>query len=340
MTSAAAESVSSSGTRLPRVRARLVVAIAACAALVICAGTVVIWAPWRSIQPTQSIRYLGVYEPDAPGSYAGLDRFAQSVGRQPNLVTYYSHWLDPFQAGFAAAAAKHGAITLVQIAPKDVALGRVAAGQFDPYLRSYAMAVKDYGKQVILSFGHEMNGDWYTWGYKHTSPAAFVAAWRHIVTVFRAVGATNATWLWTVNIIGNEGPKTADPAPWWPGNSYVDWVGIDGYYYTSSQDFADIFGPTIVEVRTLTHDPIIIAETGASISSGQSAKVTDLFAGIQTYGLLGFVWFNADDTTQNLDWRLTSRSVLAVFSRDAKAFMRPLAMPGSTGSSSSDSASP
>ena len=46
-----------------------------------------------------------------------------------------------------------------------------------------------------------MNGTWYSWGYQHTSPAAFVAAWRHIVTVFRAVGAWNVTWLWTVNVI-------------------------------------------------------------------------------------------------------------------------------------------
>ena len=121
---------------------------------------------------------------------------------------------------------------------------------------------------------------------------------------------------------------------------YVNWVGIDGYYYTSSQTFADIFGPTIVEVRTLTHDPVIVAETGASASSGQSAKITDLFAGIQTYGLLGFVWFNADDTAQGLDWRLASRSVLNVFSRDAKVFMRPMAMSGSARYSPSGSARP
>ena len=46
-----------------------------------------------------------------------------------------------------------------------------------------------------------MNGTWYSWGYRHTSPAVFVAAWRHIVTVFRAAGARNVTWLWTINII-------------------------------------------------------------------------------------------------------------------------------------------
>ena len=57
------------------------------------------------------------------------------------------------------------------------------------------------GRAVIIGFGHEMNGYWYSWGYRHTSPAVFVAAWRHIVTVFRQQGADNVTWLWTVNII-------------------------------------------------------------------------------------------------------------------------------------------
>ena len=43
---------------------------------------------------------------------------------------------------------------------------------------------------VILSFGHETNGNWYSWAYRHASQqAAFVAAWRHIVSVFRTIGA-------------------------------------------------------------------------------------------------------------------------------------------------------
>ena len=31
----------------------------------------------------QPIRYLGVYEPGVPKSYAGIEQFAQAVGRQP-----------------------------------------------------------------------------------------------------------------------------------------------------------------------------------------------------------------------------------------------------------------
>jgi Glycosyl hydrolase family 26 len=305
--------------------------LVSCAAVLISAVAVMAWAPWRSVHPTQPVRYLGVAESDAPYSYAEFDQFAQRIGRQPNLVVYYSRWLDPFQVSFATSAAEHGATTLVQLAPRNVSLASIADGQFDSYLRSYAAAVKVFGRQVILSFGHEMNGPWYSWGYGHTSPKVFVAAWRHIVTVFRTAGASNVTWLWTVNIFTMRNPSIANPASWWPGNSYVNWVGIDGYYFTNSQNFAQVFGSTIVGVRILTSDPIIISETGALPTYDQSAKVTDLFNGVRSYDLLGFVWFDIKDTTLNLDWRLSSRAA-TTYRQDAKAFMEPPATSESIGS--------
>ena len=204
------------------------------------------------VHPTRSISYLGVYQPDAPNSYSAIDRFAQAIGRQPNIVPYYSHWGVPFDVNFATTAAQHRAETLVQIAPRNVSLASIASGHYDTYLRSYALAVKAFGAQVILSFGHEMNGYWYSWSLGHTPAAVFVAAWRHIVDVFRELGVRNATWLWTVNVVG---PRTPGPARWWPGSSYVNWVGIDGYYRNSSSGFASVFGPTIVDVRELTSDP-------------------------------------------------------------------------------------
>jgi mannan endo-1,4-beta-mannosidase len=259
--------------------------------------------------------YIGLYRRAAPASYAGVTAFTATTGIKPRLVSYYSGWFEPFQAGFATTAARHGAVPLVQINPTGVSLPKIASGQYDTYLRSYAAAVRSYRHPVILSFGHEMNGDWYSWGYRHASPAAFVAAWRHIVTLFRAQGARNVTWLWTVNTIHARG-GIPGPAPWWPGSSYVTWVGIDGYYYTPSERFAPLFGPTIVAVRALTGDPILIAETGAAPAAGQAAKIADLFAGIRTYGLLGFLWF---DAIGHRDWRLNSPTAIAAFRREAKA---------------------
>jgi mannan endo-1,4-beta-mannosidase len=335
--------------RQARVRKRFglmtYVALAIGAAIFIRAAVVVIdvlQPPSDPVHPTQSVSYLGVYEPDAPGSYTGIDQFAQAIGRQPNLVAYYSHWLVPFDVHFATAAAKHGAVTLVQIAPRNVSLASIASGRYDAYLRSYALAVKAFNAPVILSFGHEMNGHWYSWGFQHTPATQFVAAWRHIVTIFRELGTRNVTWLWTVNIVG---PSIPGPGSWWPGSSYVNWVGIDGYYRSPSEGFASVFGPTIVDVRELTSDPILIAETAAEPSEDQPVKIADLFAGVHTFGLLGFVWFDDDDFSLSVPgeiqyWRLSSPAALAAFRRDAKAWMKPFAnsAPGqlhpSSGSSS------
>jgi len=288
------------------------------------AAAIVAIKPWATnpFHPTKTVRYLGVYEPDAPHTYERIDQFAQAIGRQPNLVSYYSSWRERFQAGFATSASKHGAVTVVQIDPKNISLATIAAGQYDTYLRHYASEVKAFRGQVILSFGHEMNGNWYSWANLHSSAGDFVAAWRHLVRVFRAVGARNATWLWTVNVI-DPNNSIPDPAPWWPGGSYVNWVGIDGYYYLSSQSFAQVFGPTIIAVLKLTHDPIIIAETGVAPDAGQQAKVDDLFAGIRSYGLAGFMWF--DQNTQGRNWRISDPGAFAAFRHNAKEFVRPAA---------------
>ncbi len=236
---------------------------------------------------------------------------------------YYSGWYEPFQVDFATKAANDGAAPLVQMDPENISVADIAAGRYDAYLSSYAEAVRAYRHPVIISFGHEMNGSWYSWGYTHTRPKAFVAAWRHVVTIFRTLGAKNVTWLWTVNIINDtRRGKIPPPAAWWPGSKYVTWVGIDGYYLKPTWQFAPLFGPTITAVRRLTGAPILIAETGAIPAAGQPAKISNLFNGVRLYGLLGFVWFN---TTNSVGQRfgIESSAAITAFGQGAKSYTRP-----------------
>jgi mannan endo-1,4-beta-mannosidase len=269
--------------------------------------------------PAKAATYLGVFEPTAPQSYGEVGRFAKAIGREPNMALYFSGWLVPFKIRFADAALANGAVPLIQMNPERVPLAEIASGRYDRYLRSYAATVRSYGHAVIIGFGHEMNGWWFSWGHRHASPRSFVAAWRHIVDIFRQQGADNVTWLWTVNIIDTARGILA-PAPWWPGSSYVTWVGIDGYYRMPSWTFASLFGPTIRAVRSLTLDPILISETGVALSAGQASKIDNMFKSIHTYGLLGFVWFDANGDRQ---WRLTGPAAFAAFRRGAATFDRP-----------------
>jgi mannan endo-1,4-beta-mannosidase len=305
----------------PRVRRRTAiwVGVVTCVALLIgvLVPSLLLGRSAQSPAATRPIPYLGVYERNAPDSYAGVAAFTSATGVQPDLLMYYSAWMEPFNTQFALTAAAHGAAPLVQINPTGVSLAEIAAGKYDTYLTSYADTVRSYVHPVILSFGHEMNGHWYSWGYRGTTPAVFVAAWRHIVTLFRQQGASNVIWLWTVNIVAPSG-GIPYPRPWWPGNEYVNWVGIDGYYYNSSLTFVPLFGPTIAAVRELTSDPILIAETAAPPAI-QPEKIQDLFAGIHLYGLLGFVWFNAVDKQ---DWRLRSPAAIHALRSGATGHLR------------------
>jgi hypothetical protein len=275
--------------------------------------------------PANPGSYLGAFVRGVPESYAPIESLAAATGIQPNIALYYSGWHEIFQTAFAIQATTHGAVPFIQIDPSSISLPAIVAGVYDTYLETFATDVASYGAQtgrgVVIGFGHEMNGYWYSWGNGHASPAVFVAAWRHIVDVFRQQGADDVTWLWTVNIIDTPG-GIPSPDAWWPGNSYVTWVGIDGYYYKPSWRFASLFGPTIRAVRALTHTPIpvLIAETGAAPAAGKAAKITDLFAGVRSYGLLGFVWFDADGVK---DWRLNGAAAIAAFHRAAKTYERP-----------------
>jgi hypothetical protein len=259
--------------------------------------------------------YLGTFEPEAPPGYGTVASFGQMAGRQPNIVGYYSGWTQPFDMAFARTLQAHGVVPFVQIDPTATSINGIANGTYDDYLTSYADSVRNFRTAVIIGFGHEMNATWYPWGYTHVSAATFVAAWRHIVTLFRKEGAQNVTWLWTLQA---DQPGTGSIASWWPGASYVSWVGIDGYYIRPADSFASVFGTTITQVRAFTSKPVLLSETAVGPAVGpaadQIAKIQDLFHGMAKYKTLGLVWF---DKTQHgsifhQDWRLADKPLAQI----------------------------
>jgi mannan endo-1,4-beta-mannosidase len=275
--------------------------------------------------PIRAASYLGAFAKGVPESFTPMKSFASATGAHPNVALYYSSWYEKFKSVFAMQAKKNSAVPFIQIDPVGVKFAAIVGGVYDKYLETFATDVAGYGARtgqgVIIGFGHEMNGSWFPWGNGHVAPSLFIAAWRHIVNVFRQQGADDVTWLWTVNIIDMRN-KIPSPAAWWPGSSYVTWIGIDGYYLKPSWNFSSLFGPTIKAVHALSTVPIpiLISETGASPAVGQPAKIDNLFAGVHRYGLLGFVWFDGKGTQ---DWRLRSPAAFAAFRRGAKTFNEP-----------------
>ena len=253
--------------------------------------------------PPSLASYLGVFEPGAPPAYDPVADFAAVVGRKPNLLGFYSGWTEPFDTSFAQTLHRNGVIPFVQIDPTDASIAAIANGTYDDYLRTYADSVRGFDHNVVIGFGHEMNAPWYSWGYRHVTPTTFVAAWRHIVTLFRDEGADNVTWVWTVQA---DEPGTRPITSWWPGAQYVTWVGIDGYYYRPTDTFGSVFGQTIDQVKAFTSKPVLLSETAVGPHAGQIVKILDLFQGMVAYKTLGLVWFDVAQHSgiDRQDWRL------------------------------------
>jgi mannan endo-1,4-beta-mannosidase len=257
----------------------------------------------RATLPATPLHYLGVYEAGVPDSYAPVQDFYADVGIDPNIALYYSSWFEKFNSGFAEQAYDAGATPAVQIEPFGVSMAGIAAGKYDNYLERYATQVVDYGHPVVIGFAHEPDGDWYPWGAGSVAPGTWIAAWRHVVDVFRNAGAYNVIWLWTVNA---EGPEADMVESWWPGPGYVSWIGIDGYFYRPGDTFSKVFGPVLSMVSGLGK-PVLISETAVGPGTGnQTGGIANLFAGLRQNRLLGLIWFDMDQDGGELsqDWRL------------------------------------
>ncbi len=118
---------------------------------------------------------------------------------------------------------------------------------------------------MILRLCHEFNGTWNGYGASKETAAAFVAAWHHIVNLFRTAGADNALWCWCPNIWGSA--ATVNPTDWYPCDDYVDLIGLDGYMTvktTTVQQPADLFLGNYQALRELTDKPFMLAEVGCA----------------------------------------------------------------------------
>jgi len=246
-------------------------------------------------------KYFGVALDKAPHSMAPVDDYTAMVGKRPNVLEYYAEWGAGFDASGVRQAWQSGALTLMSWEPFHTTLSDIAAGKSDAYIKEYAEAVRKLNLPVVIDFADEFNGGWENWGTKHVTPAQFVAAWRHIHDVFIDAGAGTVIWAWSPNVINPV--KNVALKPYYPGDAYVDWVGMVGYFTTSSDNaFSSVFGPTMTEVRTFAQQPFFIIETASEPGERRRADVQNLFAGVaDDDDVLGFVWFNY---RKRADWRL------------------------------------
>lgn len=185
-------------------------------------------------------------------------------------------------------------------------LAAINNGSEDGYIKSFADSLKTYGAPVDLRFGHEMNGNWYPWGNR---PADYIAAYRHVVSIFRSEGASNVRFMWCINADNIPSSPISTVSQFYPGEDVVDVVGIDGYNFGGSnwKDFKDVFSSPYNFLTTTYSKPIEIAETASSEVGGNKAQwvqsmfqteLPTLFPNVHE-----LVWF---DLNKEADWRINS----------------------------------
>ncbi|UQX90267.1 hypothetical protein M6D93_09765 [Jatrophihabitans telluris] len=266
------------------------------------------------------------------GLYAGTqeeyNNVESTLARDTTMHGYFQGFDSDFRAEAVNSAWAAGEIPFLTwesrplndaVTSTDYSLPNIVAGGFDTYLKAYADDIVANGLPLVIRFDQEMNGNWYRWAESNATfnnpKGSFIAAWRHVHDIFQAEGANNlVVWDWAPNRIDNI-RRYASIDNYYPGDDYVDWVGMTGYYRPgdSSPTFASTYNATLAELRRVAPSkPILIAEAGATESGGHKlAWVSTFFSGLQANpDVIGFVWFNyavtASGTTN--DWRIQSSS--------------------------------
>src|SRR5688572_29735307 len=292
---------------------------------------------------------LGAYDAAMPASLEGIAALERRLGVTLPLLHFYSAWGDKpdqqFPLRTADAIATLGSIPVITWEPwltdfesrlhphiplRDQrdrgGLAAVARGDYDVYVDTWARQAVRYGKPLIIRFAHEMNDPYrYPWGPQNNSAADFIAAWRHVVGMFRANGARNVHFVWAPHV------AYAGFNDFYPGDAWVDWVGTGALnfgtvaHWSQWWSFDEIFGQKYAQLA-IHNKPIMIAELGTLAVGGDRAEwyraaLKDLPTRYPR--VRSVLFFNvprdATVTYQALDWTFTGDSVVTAAVRDAIA---------------------
>jgi mannan endo-1,4-beta-mannosidase len=250
---------------------------------------------------------LGVFNPGGPSNSESASAYMQAVGRQPEMTMWYHDFGDTIMTSEERSALRaSGQIPMVTWEPNRQSLSSIAGGSYDSYVRESARTVKGFGSEVLLRFAHEMNGTWYPW---HGSSSTYISAWQHLVTIFREEGVANVRWVWAPNV-DNTGSMPF--SSYFPGDSWVDYVGLDGYNWGATtgnqwKSLREVFAISYAKITQLSSKPVIFTETSSSEIGGDKADwirtgfintIPNEFPRVS-----GVVWFNK---SQEDDWRINS----------------------------------
>ena len=154
-------------------------------------------------------------------------------------------------------------------------------GNFDNDLLQWFQQAGQTGYPLLVEFGTEVNGDWFPWNGIHNGggttsdygdsnvpdgPERFRDAFRHIIDLSRQAGATNLTWFFHIDSAGQPEDAWNDFENYYPGDNYIDWVGVSVYGAITPDDDLEYFNDKLNRVynriTNMTQKPLAILEMG------------------------------------------------------------------------------
>ncbi len=255
----------------------------------------------------------GIFEPAAPFDMSDLEKLEQRMDYKFPVVLLYSHVqkeYDPHREGQALDDAyAHGKIVelTLQTTPtggKNMVYD-ILNGQYDDYLHAYAQDVADFGHPVLFRPFNEMNGDWCSYSAYHTArdTEVFKELYKYIYDIFAEAGAENVIWVWNPNERSFPDFKWNNEVMYYPGDKYVDVVGLTGYntgtYYGGEtwRSFREIYAPLYKKALELYDKPLMITEfASSSVGSSKEQWIQEMFSDIAAFPAIKVaVWWDGCD---------------------------------------------
>lgn len=278
-----------------------------------------------------------------------IEKFDKMVGRPQAIIASSSFWGElSFPAKNIRMISRYGAIPLIFWSPWDrpytewekpdrFSLNEILAGKWDAYIDQWAIAAKEIEVPFLVSWGCEMNGNWFPWSGVHygggtkqgagfEGPETYKRAFRYVVDRVRGRGATNILWGFHVNDYTFPEDGWNRMGGYYPGSEYVDWLGISVYGKLFGDEpwssFKHIMEEPYHELCAVdTSKPILVAEYGVGEFPGSGDKaewITGALNLLKTHytrvrGALYWHerWPNPDGTYSNLRINSSPESLAA-----------------------------
>jgi beta-mannanase len=263
--------------------------------------------------------------------------FVNLAGKKIVWLNFSNDWFNgiKFPEQSVKNIYKTGSIPSIRILPwsdynkydTKYSLRKIVNGEFDKELRQWAKDLKACDIPVMIDFAAEPNGDWFPWsganngagntnGYgsktEFDGPEIWRDAYKHLFDIFKKEDVTKVTWVFHMNSIGSSPEEWNKIKNYYPGDEYVDWLGISAYgpqrWGENYIHFLDVMKPGYYDLAALSETkPIAVLEFGVADYLPQISKpnwIQDALYSVQTaefyrikaVGWWHSTWWNADGT--------------------------------------------